>query len=145
MSPPTSTGYLPTTRRQYERDPDAFVALVEERIGYPCFTKFANSGSSVGTTKAHNRAELVELPPGMAPRSMGELREYLRSVEGLQVTPAAREGMRTIFFPPMPLALRRNYSSQTLADNQFGYGWKLSMMPYLSLSKNSTQASNAPN
>ncbi len=52
--------YLPTTRRQYERDPNAFVALVEERIGYPCFTKFANSGSSVGTSKAHNRTELVE-------------------------------------------------------------------------------------
>ena len=52
--------YLPTTRRQYEHDPDAFIALVEERIGYPCFTKFANSGSSVGTTKAHNRAELAE-------------------------------------------------------------------------------------
>ena len=52
--------YLPTTRRQYERDPDAFIALVEERIGYPSFTKFANSGSSVGTSKAHNRAELVE-------------------------------------------------------------------------------------
>jgi len=39
---------------------------------------------------------------------------------------------------PIPLTLRRNYSSQTLADNQFGYGWKLSIMPYLSLSKNST-------
>src|SRR5437870_9457513 len=52
--------YLPITRRQYERDADAFIALVEERIGYPCFTKFANSGSSVGTTKAHHRAELVE-------------------------------------------------------------------------------------
>ena len=53
-------GYLPITRRHYERDPDAFIALAEARIGYPCFTKFANSGSSVGTTKAHNRAELVE-------------------------------------------------------------------------------------
>jgi D-alanine-D-alanine ligase len=52
--------YLPITRRQYEQDPDAFIALVEGRIGYPCFTKFANSGSSVGTTKAHNRGELVE-------------------------------------------------------------------------------------
>ena len=52
--------YLPITRRQYERDPGAFIGLVEARIGYPCFTKFANSGSSVGTTKAHNRAELVE-------------------------------------------------------------------------------------
>src|SRR5438309_5213416 len=52
--------YLPVTRRQFERDTDAFIAGVEERLGYPCFTKFANSGSSVGTTKAHNRAELVE-------------------------------------------------------------------------------------
>jgi len=52
--------YVSTTRRQYEQDPDAFIALVEQRIGYPCFSKFANSGSSVGTTKAHNRGELVE-------------------------------------------------------------------------------------
>ncbi len=51
-------------------------------------------------------AEMVELPAGMAPRTMGELREYLRSVDTLQITPAAREGMRVIFFPPMPLALR---------------------------------------
>ena len=51
--------YLPVTRRQYERDPTAFITLVEERLGYPCFSKFANSGSSVGTTKAHDRAELV--------------------------------------------------------------------------------------
>src|SRR5213082_2120370 len=51
--------YLPITRRQYEQDPHAFIALVEERLGYPCFSKFANSGSSVGTTKAHNRSELV--------------------------------------------------------------------------------------
>jgi len=51
-------------------------------------------------------AELVELPPGMAPRSMGELREYLRGVEGLAITPGARDGMRMIFAPPMPLAFR---------------------------------------
>ena len=49
-------------------------------------------------------AEMVELPAGMAPRTMGELREYLRAVDTLQITPAAREGMRTIFFPPMRLA-----------------------------------------
>ena len=50
--------YVSTTRRQYEKDPGSFFALVEERIGYPCFSKFANSGSSVGTSKAHNRREL---------------------------------------------------------------------------------------
>ena len=51
--------YLPITRRQYEQDPNGFITLVEERLGYPCFSKFANSGSSVGTTKAHDRTELV--------------------------------------------------------------------------------------
>jgi D-alanine-D-alanine ligase len=51
--------YVSITRRHFEQDPDAFIALVEERLGYPCFSKFANSGSSVGTTKAHNRGELI--------------------------------------------------------------------------------------
>lgn len=39
---------------------------------------------------------------------------------------------------PIPLALRRNYSSQNLADNQFGPGWKLSLMPYLSVGAGAT-------
>jgi D-alanine-D-alanine ligase len=51
--------YVAFTRRKYEEDPDALIGLVEQRIGYPCFAKFANSGSSVGTTKAHDRAELA--------------------------------------------------------------------------------------
>jgi uncharacterized protein (DUF2236 family) len=51
-------------------------------------------------------AELVGLPAGMAPRSMGELREYLRGMhDQLQLTPAARDAMRMIFNPPMPLPL----------------------------------------
>lgn len=50
--------YLPITRREFERNPDAFIRQVETQLGYPCFTKFANSGSSVGTSKARNRTEL---------------------------------------------------------------------------------------
>jgi len=38
--------------------PDA-VAAVEARLAYPVFVKPANLGSSVGMTKAHDRAELV--------------------------------------------------------------------------------------
>lgn len=34
------------------------IAEVEEKLGYPCFVKPANAGSSVGVTKAHNREEL---------------------------------------------------------------------------------------
>ena len=52
--------YVSITRRHYEQDPDAFIAVVEERLGYPCFSKFANSGSSIGTTKAHSRSELID-------------------------------------------------------------------------------------
>jgi D-alanine-D-alanine ligase len=44
------------------RDADATgvraVAAVEERLAYPVFVKPANLGSSVGMTKAHDRAEL---------------------------------------------------------------------------------------
>ncbi|HEX6312872.1 MAG TPA: oxygenase MpaB family protein [Acidimicrobiia bacterium] len=51
--------------------------------------------------------ELLGLPAGMAPRSMGELREYLRGMgDQLRATPAARKAMRTVFAPPMPLPLR---------------------------------------
>ncbi len=35
------------------------VALVEDRLAYPVFVKPANLGSSVGMTKAHDRAELA--------------------------------------------------------------------------------------
>ena len=31
---------------------------IEKELGYPCFIKPANTGSSVGISKAHNRAEL---------------------------------------------------------------------------------------
>ena len=52
--------YVSTTRRGFENEPEAFLIEVESGFGYPCFSKFANSGSSVGTSKAHNRAELVD-------------------------------------------------------------------------------------
>jgi uncharacterized protein (DUF2236 family) len=48
-------------------------------------------------------SELLGLPSAMAPRSLGELREYLRGVEGLQLTPGARESMRLVMAPPLPL------------------------------------------
>ncbi|MFA6175236.1 MAG: RHS repeat-associated core domain-containing protein [Phycisphaerae bacterium] len=35
---------------------------------------------------------------------------------------------------PMPLEIRRNYGSLNLANNNFGYGWRLACFPYLVLS-----------
>jgi uncharacterized protein (DUF2236 family) len=51
----------------------------------------------------------------MTPRSERELDDYLRSVRGLQVTPAARDGLRVILFPPMHLAYRPLWAIPTTA------------------------------
>ncbi len=37
---------------------------------------------------------------------------------------------------PMPLEVRRNYSSQNVANNDFGYGWKIAYFPYLVVGTN---------
>ncbi|MGE5473251.1 MAG: D-alanine--D-alanine ligase family protein [Ignavibacteriales bacterium] len=37
-----------------------FLGKAEERLGYPCFIKPANCGSSVGVSKAHNREEFIK-------------------------------------------------------------------------------------
>src|SRR5262249_27188391 len=53
---------LPSARSYDFRDGhdlDAFVEVVEASLGYPCFVKPANMGSSVGVTKAHDCAELL--------------------------------------------------------------------------------------
>lgn len=39
---------------------------------------------------------------------------------------------------PLPLDLSRHYSSQNLADNQFGAGWKLNIMPYMTFGSGTT-------
>ena len=46
-------------RTQWEKDPSFFVMECEVSLGYPCFIKPANLGSSVGISKARNREELM--------------------------------------------------------------------------------------
>ncbi len=43
-----------------EKDMDSAVSRIEGRFSYPVFIKPVNMGSSVGITKAHDRAELVK-------------------------------------------------------------------------------------
>lgn len=45
-------------RNTWKKDQEAAYQHVEEAIGYPCFVKPANLGSSVGISKATNREEL---------------------------------------------------------------------------------------
>jgi uncharacterized protein (DUF2236 family) len=60
-------------------------------------------------------AEMVELPAGRAPTTERELRDYLRSVRGLRLTPAARDGLRVVMFPPMDLRYRPLWAIPTTA------------------------------
>lgn len=46
-------------RTQWEKDSSFFIMECEVALGYPCFIKPANLGSSVGVSKARNREELV--------------------------------------------------------------------------------------
>ena len=45
-------------RKVWEREPEETIARIEAELGYDCFVKPANLGSSVGISKAHNRSEL---------------------------------------------------------------------------------------
>jgi D-alanine-D-alanine ligase len=45
------------TRKEWERDPESCTEWVGEILGFPCFVKPANMGSSVGVVKAHDPSE----------------------------------------------------------------------------------------
>ncbi|RAP74434.1 D-alanine--D-alanine ligase [Paenibacillus montanisoli] len=46
-------------RTQWLKDSDYYIMEIEVALGYPCFIKPANLGSSVGISKARNRDELI--------------------------------------------------------------------------------------
>jgi D-alanine-D-alanine ligase len=50
--------YLIVGRKEWENQPEGTISRIESEIGYDCFVKPANLGSSVGITKAHDRTEL---------------------------------------------------------------------------------------
>ncbi len=56
---------IPTPRtelvreRDWHGEPEAVQARIAKQLGFPCFVKPANMGSSVGVAKAHDAAELV--------------------------------------------------------------------------------------
>jgi D-alanine-D-alanine ligase len=52
--------YLPFLRSEFQKASVACVRKVEQHLGYPCFVKPANLGSSVGISKAHDKDELLE-------------------------------------------------------------------------------------
>jgi D-alanine--D-alanine ligase len=52
--------YLTLLRSDLLRGRETYLNEIEAKIGYPCFIKPANLGSSVGISKAHSRKELLD-------------------------------------------------------------------------------------
>ncbi|HBG15303.1 MAG TPA: D-alanine--D-alanine ligase A [Firmicutes bacterium] len=52
--------YLVFLRKEWENEPDRIITEIEAALGYPCFIKPANMGSSVGISKALDRQGLKE-------------------------------------------------------------------------------------
>ena len=77
------TDYVWTTRRRWLAEPDVIMDEVEEKLGYPVFTKPANLGSSVGICKCHDRDELR--------KGLDEAALYDRRILAEWAVPEARE------------------------------------------------------
>jgi len=76
--------HIALKRRDWERDPEAMMDLIEKRLGYPCFIKPANLGSSVGITKVHTRSQLapaLKLAARYDRRMLGEQAVNGREIE----------------------------------------------------------------
>ncbi|HEY8492163.1 MAG TPA: D-alanine--D-alanine ligase family protein [Dehalococcoidia bacterium] len=52
--------WITVLRSRWEQDARPVLREVEERIGYPCFVKPANGGSSVGVSKVRSREDMEE-------------------------------------------------------------------------------------
>ena len=84
---------------------EALLDRLEQQLGYPCFIKPANLGSSVGISKANNRGELLsglELAAGLDPRIVVEqgvvARELECAVRGGGLQPLAASVLGEICF-----------------------------------------------
>jgi len=52
------TKYVWFSRSTFEKDRNTVLNSIEKELSYPLFIKPSNGGSSIGTTKAHNKKEL---------------------------------------------------------------------------------------
>ena len=106
-------GVDPVTGRAYSaHDPDLLLWIHAVEVHSAVFAyrsyagRLSDEDADCYVDEMVRVAEMLGMPGDIAPRTMGELREYLHGVNGLQATAGARESMRLIMYPPMPLPLR---------------------------------------
>jgi len=106
-------GVDPVTGLRYSAGDPELLLWVHNVLAHSLLTAYRRYGGPLSVADADRYVgEMVEMAAlvGIArddvPSTLDALRTWLRSVPGLRLTPAAREGVGTILAPPMPLALR---------------------------------------
>lgn len=97
--------YAAVEASELEANPDAVAERLEGQLGYPCFVKPANLGSSVGISKARNREELRQglleaaaLDPRVVVEQGVQARELECAVRGGGLRPLAASVLGEICF-----------------------------------------------
>lgn len=83
-------------RKMWDAEPEAVVGRIEERFGYPVFTKPANLGSSVGISKCFDREGLMA--------GLRDAARYDRKLIVEPAVPAAREIEISVLGNDQPVA-----------------------------------------
>jgi uncharacterized protein (DUF2236 family) len=116
------SGTDPFTGRSYRADdPDLLLWVHNVEVhsflaGYRAYGgRVTRAQADRYVTEMIRHAELVGLSAGDVPHTYAEVDEYVTSDAGLALTPAARQGMRYVLSPPMPVALRPLWSIPAVA------------------------------
>lgn len=88
--------YLSIKRRDWETQPDQMADQLAAEIGYPCFIKPANMGSSVGVHKVHAAEELAA--------ALNDAAQYDRKILVEYAVPDAREIECSVLGNDQPIA-----------------------------------------
>ena len=109
----TVRGVDDVTGRPYYAGDRELLVWVHNVLVHSFLTAYRRYGGAVSDADADRYvAEMVRIAPlvgldeSAVPATLEHLRDYLRAVDGLQVTEAARRSMRLVLAPPMPLPLR---------------------------------------
>jgi D-alanine-D-alanine ligase len=94
--------------KKYRVSPEKYIQEIENKLGYPCFIKPANLGSSLGITKAHTRGELEQ--------GIEEAAEYDRKVLVEWCVPNSREIECSVLGNDDPIA---SVPGEIMPSNEF--------------------------
>ncbi|MGH2755401.1 MAG: oxygenase MpaB family protein [Actinomycetota bacterium] len=146
----TVSGVDPVTGRRYRADDPDLLLWVHAVEVDSFLTAYRSYGGWLSDDDADRyvgemvrSAELVGLAPEDVPHSLRELHAYLDGVDDLRLTPDAKEGMRYVLSPPMPLPMRPLWALPATtavailprwARRMYGLPWFAPLAPVLRVS-----------